>query len=878
MKADAQDIDPVRRPVPEWRGLVLRYGGAVLAVAAAAGLRGLVHDVLGDTLAYITFHPLVALVAMLAGGGPGVLATVLSGVVADAWVVAPDGRHDAADVVGMGFFAASGLVMSTMGEMLRRTRREKAGLEDQVAGCTNDLQRANASLRTEVEDRRRAEQSLRRSERRFRTVFDHAPTGIAITTLDAKIEECNPAYCAILGYTEEELRRVPFASLVYPEDREVNLAELRRLRAGEVSFFEAENRYVHKSGRPVWVRKWVSLLPDEIGKPAHIIMALVTDMTERRRAETELRREHELSEAIIDTAPVIVLLLGPDGRILRLNPFMERLTGWTLAEARGRDWFDTFLPARDRERIRGVFRQALGTERTHANVNPIVTRAGVEREIEWYDAPVRGAGGELIGLLCVGKDVTAHKQAEEALRASERRWRDLAEALPQLVWTCAPDGRCDFLSRQWVEFTGRAEVGQLGYGWLDQVHPDDRDRLRSLWGESVAAGTTFDIEFRIRRADGAHRWFKTRAVPVRGADGRVAKWFGSNTDIEDLRRATDELRASEERLRAILDTAADGILTIDRDGVIESVNPAAERMFGYAAAEMTGRNVSMLMPPPYREGHDGYLERYRRTGEARVIGVGREVEGRRKDGTVFPVQLAVSEVSHLPLFTGIVHDITRRKELERDVVEIVSMEQRRIGQDLHDSVAQELTALTLLADDLAEILRTDPAGGVSLVERMAGGLGRSQQQLRAVLRGLLPVAVDAGGLMAALADLADRTGREGPAACVFDCPEPIAVADNVVATQVYLIAQEAVRNAVRHGRPRSVRITLESNHHLTLRVRDDGAGMPARPTDIQGLGLRIMRNRAAIIGAVLTIGSAEPTGTLVTCALARKWHEQQPTG
>jgi signal transduction histidine kinase len=130
--------------------------------------------------------------------------------------------------------------------------------------------------------------------------------------------------------------------------------------------------------------------------------------------------------------------------------------------------------------------------------------------------------------------------------------------------------------------------------------------------------------------------------------------------------------------------------------------------------------------------------------------------------------------------------------------------------------------------------------------------------------------------MAALADLADRTGREGRVDCAFDCPEPILLADNVVATQVYLIAQEAVRNAVKHGRPRSVRIALESNSHLVLRVRDDGVGMPARPTELQGLGLRIMRNRAAIIGAALTIGPGEPAGTVVTCVLARMWHEQHP--
>jgi signal transduction histidine kinase len=173
-----------------------------------------------------------------------------------------------------------------------------------------------------------------------------------------------------------------------------------------------------------------------------------------------------------------------------------------------------------------------------------------------------------------------------------------------------------------------------------------------------------------------------------------------------------------------------------------------------------------------------------------------------------------------------------------------------------------------LAEDLTDALRTDPDGGAALIGRIAGGLRRSQDQLRSVLRGLVPVAVDAGGLMAALADLADRTGREGKTACTFDCPEPISVADHVVATEVYLIAQEAVRNAVKHARPRGIRITLDAADGLTLRVRDDGAGM-APPIGFQGLGLRIMRDRAAIIGAELTIEPAAPTGTVVSCTLAR---------
>jgi PAS domain S-box-containing protein len=293
-------------------------------------------------------------------------------------------------------------------------------------------------------------------------------------------------------------------------------------------------------------------------------------------------------------------------------------------------------------------------------------------------------------------------------------------------------------------------------------------------------------------------------------------------------------------------------------------------MFGYTLDEMIGQSVNMLMPLPHREVHDRYISRYVQTGEKHIIGISREIDAQRKDGSVFPTELAVSEIKHLKLFTGIHRDLTERKQLEREVVEVASMEQRRIGQDLHDSVAQELTALNLLAKDLAESLPTDSAKGSHLVEQMVQGLQRSRKELRSVMRGLLPVAVDSEGLMAALADLADRTQQEGKVACTFECPEPVAVADNVSATHAYHIAQEAVHNAVKHAQAQKVLISLAADGGLVLSVQDDGIGMPAEPAEKPGLGLRIMRNRAAIIGATLTFEPAEPTGTVVTCVLARK--------
>jgi signal transduction histidine kinase len=275
----------------------------------------------------------------------------------------------------------------------------------------------------------------------------------------------------------------------------------------------------------------------------------------------------------------------------------------------------------------------------------------------------------------------------------------------------------------------------------------------------------------------------------------------------------------------------------------------------------------MLMPSPYREAWDGYLERYLQTVEKHSIGIKSETVARRKDGTNFPADVVVSEIPQLKLFTGILRDLTERKQLERELVEVTSQTQHRIGQDLHDSVAQELTALNLLTGTLAETLETDPAIASKVVERMQQGLKRSQQELRAVLRGLLPVAVDSDGLMAALTELVDRTHQKGQVTCTFDCPEPVIVADNLTATHLYLIAQEAVHNALKHGQPRNIRISLRSNPGLVLQVQCDGIGMPARPEANGGMGLRIMRNRATVIGAHLTIEPAEPTGTVVTCRL-----------
>ncbi len=339
---------------------------------------------------------------------------------------------------------------------------------------------------------------------------------------------------------------------------------------------------------------------------------------------------------------------------------------------------------------------------------------------------------------------------------------------------------------------------------------------------------------------------------------------------ERLRRLKQE---TEERLRTMVDTAVDAIVTIDDRGSITSINAATERMFGYPASELIGQNVKVLMPSPYRDEHDGYLARYLRMGEPHIIGIGREVHGRRKDGSVFPVDLAVNQFEDRGqrMFTGVLRDLSARKALEREVLEVATLEQQRIGQELHDTSAQELTALGLLADSLVASLEEESSGQARIAGKMADGLKRVLGQVRAFSRGLIRVNVDAEGLMAALAELAAQTSELHGVHCTFACREAVQLADNHTATQLYCIAREAITNALKHAQARNITISLESaDRSLVLRVVDDGIGFSEPPVDTRGMGLKTMRYRAGLIDAHLSIAPGERGGTAVTCACNRE--------
>ncbi len=366
---------------------------------------------------------------------------------------------------------------------------------------------------------------------------------------------------------------------------------------------------------------------------------------------------------------------------------------------------------------------------------------------------------------------------------------------------------------------------------------------------------------------------KSQAIPATVSRACVHTCMATPYEdrLKELMEVREALQTSEQRHRAILETAVNAIITINERGIIDSINSSTVQMFGYMSEELIGKNISVLMPSPYREGHDGYLQNYKETGVRKIIGIGRETVAQRKDGSVFPIDLSIGEVV-LPqgtFFTGIIRDITERKRLEQEILDISEKEQQRIGQDIHDDLCQQLAAIGCLAKVSLQRLQqtqSDVAPGLAEIVRL---ISSANTRAREMSRGLVPVVLEAGGLMSALGELASSTEKIFRISCRFWCEEQVMISHNLTATQLYRIAQEAVANALKHSGANRIEISLNlSDGRVILRVRDNGVGIAITPADSNsGMGLLTMTHRAKTLSGKLTIEQDEFGGTLVMCSV-----------
>ena len=426
-----------------------------------------------------------------------------------------------------------------------------------------DVLRLNRNLEAQVLART---ESLRRTEREFRSTFEGAGLGIAHISPEGRFLRVNPQLCAYSGYAEDELLGQKISLLPHPDELAAGLQAFAPVLRGEAAVMTIESRMQCKDSSPLWIHLTASLVRDEAGEIEYIV-CFIKNISERKRLDAEFMAQQTVLRHILENLEEGVVCCDPAGNLTFFNKATQQWHGTDIRNVPMEDW------ARFYALFQGDGKTLFKTEEL-----PII----------------RALSGEVV------------RNVEMVIVAQGQPPRFLV-------------------------------------GSADPMFDDDGRKLGAVL-------VMHDVTQR-RHAETALR--------------------KANEELEQrVTERTAALSEVSERIAAILATVVDGIITIDARGTIQTLNPAAERLFGYAAAEAIGQNFKLLMPEPYHGELDGYLAHYHDTGEARIIGIGREVVGRRKDGSVFPMELAVSEMRLGPErqqigFTGIVRDITQRKAGER---------------------------------------------------------------------------------------------------------------------------------------------------------------------------------------------------------------------
>ncbi len=409
------------------------------------------------------------------------------------------------------------------------------------------------ATRAERADRRRhhAEHALRVSEERNQLIVETALDAVVTMTNQGVISGWNSQAEKMFGWTRAEVLGRQLAEVIVPERHRAGHRDgLRRyIESGVARMLNRriEMSALHRDGHEMPVE--LSITPIGFGDEL-VFSAFIRDITGRTRSEAALRESEQRFRSTANAAPVLIWMSGPDKMCTWFNQRWLDFVGRAMEQELGDGWCDNLHPA-DFDRALDTYHAAFDARRPFEMEYRLQRDDGAWRWLLERGTPIFGPAGGFEGYIGTCIDITEHRETLEQLRESRARFKTLTESLPQMIWTCLRDGYCDYLSRQWLDYTGRSESQQLGSGWLEQIHHDDRVKVNLEWSRVIGSGDTFDIACRIRRFDGLYRWFKTRAVPLRDPAGRILKWFGSHTDIEDFVVAERRLKVQLERMQLL---------------------------------------------------------------------------------------------------------------------------------------------------------------------------------------------------------------------------------------------------------------------------------------------------------------------------------------
>jgi PAS domain S-box-containing protein len=542
----------------------VNYGIAVLSAAAAIAAAVAFDRSLGAGPSASLFLCTIMFVAWAGGTGPALLAAVLTILAFNWFLLQPVDSFslEVGEFARLVVFMIAALIVVLVSAAYHRAADSLRHARDEQAAMVLELRRLNESLVAENAERQSVETELRRSEahlaatqHELQQTIDMIPGIVTCYSPDGERDFVNKPWRDYAGLTLSDIQGEGWRRVIHPDDAEESVRKWRiSLATGEP--FDFEHRLRRADGEWRWhmIRR-VALR----GANGEVLRwyGIGFDIEDQKRAEAALRdSEAQLAEAqrelqaTIDTIPALASRYRADGTTDFVNQTWRSYTGLSQESWTGRG--SAVVHPDDRQRVEQAWAAHLAAAEPF-EVEQRMRRA--DGEYRWYfvrRVPLRDDGGNVIAWYGAGYDIEDRKRAELALRTREA---ELAEAqrelqltldrIPILAWQTRSDGYAEYLNKRWLDYTGLPLEQALGWEWQVAVHPDDLPGLLVVWQRMLASGNAEEVEARMRRFDGEYRWFLFRPSPLRDEAGNVVRWYGTNTDIEDRKRAEHALQRSE---------------------------------------------------------------------------------------------------------------------------------------------------------------------------------------------------------------------------------------------------------------------------------------------------------------------------------------------
>ncbi|MBN2593967.1 MAG: PAS domain S-box protein, partial [Sedimentisphaerales bacterium] len=741
----------------------------------------------------------------------------------------------------------------------------------------------------DITGRKKAEESLRESEERFRKVFEEGPIGMVLTSRDMKFFRANPAFCKMLGYTTGEMSGKTFLDVTHPAHRNADRENVEKMWRGEIQHYMTEKRYLAKNGDIRWGSLSTSLIRGQDGEPLYAL-AMVEDVTERKRAEEALQASEARYADLYENAPDMYVSVDAEtAHILSCNRTLAQTTGYDKEEIIGKPIFEMYHPDCTEE-VRATFQQFVATGEVRDKELQLRCKDGRKIEVSLNVSAVRDASGKILYSRSSWRDITERKRAEEALRESEEKFRSLADQSPNMIFI-NKKGKIVYANKRSEEVMGykREELYSPDFNYLTLVAPESVAMVKESFVKHSRSEEVRPYDFCLINKDG-RRIEAINASKLIQYEGQTAI-LGVVTDITMRKRAEHALRESEERLKVLFQSAPDAIYLIDSEGRFVDGNRAAEELIGFAKEEVIGKSLSEtgLLSSEQLSNAQASLNK---VGAGKLSGPNEYVV-KRKDGTYVFVEVRTFPVNieGRMLTLGIARDITKHKQTEKKLLEhqaklkslasqlslTEERERYRLATDLHDQISQSLVISKIKLDQLRKSSISDEIN--EPLEDISSCLGQIIDDTRALTFDLsYPILYELGFEAAVAEWLTDQIQEKSQIKTEFDDDGRQKPLDDDIRVLLFRNVRELLINVIKHAEANKVKVTIRrDNKYINVVVEDDGVGFdPVEVTSMASkraeFGLFSIRERLEQLDGMIEIDSKPGFGSKITMRAPLKYN------